>query len=672
MIRARFLGGIGTRTLAVVTKFRAIAIAMLLASCRGTVATTPRDVPLVVYVSTTGRDVATGTTSTEPVATLERARDIVRDLRHGGRAVVEIAGGSYRQRGPLVLTAEDSAVVWRAADRQKVIVSGGVEIANLGKVTDKATLARIDPSACDEVRVAQLRGIGDFGSPQRGGVGVFVDGEPQTLARWPNEGFTRIADVIEGAELDVRGAKGRATGTIVYAGDRPERWVGEPDVWLHGAWFWDWADDRERVTAIETERHIIRLAPPYHESGYRKGQWYYAYNVLPELDRAGEWYLDRESGRLYVWPSKAGVVTVSVASTLVEIKGAHDVELRGITFEQARGDAIRIVDNSRDVLVDHCTIRGIGGWGVKVIGGVNDRVTDSEITLTGQGGILLDGGDRPRLLPARHEAARNHIHHYSTWDRTYQPGISLVGVGNVARNNLIHDAPHEAIELSGNDHLIERNEIHHVCEETNDAGAIYGGRDWSMRGTVIRENYLHDLTGFETGGCKAVMLDDMLSGIEVSRNLFVRVGWAVFVGGGRDNRVVNNVFVDSGPDVHVDARALNWAAYSLPTTMVPRLEAMPYRSSPWKDAYPTLPGLLRDEPGAPKGNVIAHNISWRGKWSELEPGIESLVKFEDNLVDEDPHFVDEARGDFRLRADSPAFARGFTPIALDAIGLRRR
>ena len=60
-----------------------------------------------------------------------------------------------------------------------------------------------------------------------------------------------------------------------------------------------------------------------------------------------------------------------------------------------------------------------------------------------------------------------------------------------------------AIVFGGNEHLIEFNEIHDVCHESNDAGAIYGGRDWTMRGTVIRYNYFHDISGFEGADASA-------------------------------------------------------------------------------------------------------------------------------------------------------------------------
>ena len=40
----------------------------------------------------------------------------------------------------------------------------------------------------------------------------------------------------------------------------------------------------------------------------------------------------------------------------------------------------------------------------------------------------------------------------------------------------------------------------------------------------------------------------------------------------------------------------------------------------------------------------------------------------DNLVGTDPLFVDAARGDFRLKPDSPAYKLGFEPIPFEKIG----
>jgi hypothetical protein len=361
---------------------------------------------------------------------------------------------------------------------------------------------------------------------------------------------------------------------------------------------------------------------------------------------------------------------VSVAPTLVALHGVSYVTMRGFTVEAARGTAITVDGGAHDTISD-CTIRNVGGYAVRVAGGEHHTVARCDIYQTGDGGIILEGGDRKTLTPAGHCAEDNHIHHYGRWNRMYQPAIRLSGVGNRAAHNLIHDAPHQAVDFSGNDHVIEFNEIYAVCTESNDAGATYAGRDWTWRGNVIRYNYFHDIRGFQDQGCVGVYLDDMLCGTMIIGNIFYRVTAAAFIGGGRDNVIENNVFVDCDPAVHVDARAMNWAAYHVGTTMTERLLEMPYAQPPWSTRYPQLVDILRDQPAAPKGNVIARNICVGGRWEDIEEEARPLVLFKDNLLDQDPRFVDAAHGNFELRADSPAFKLGFVRIPVEKIGPRR-
>jgi len=258
----------------------------------------------------------------------------------------------------------------------------------------------------------------------------------------------------------------------------------------------------------------------------------------------------------------------------------------------------------------------------------------------------------------------------------YSAGISLSGVGNRATHNLIDNAPHQAISFGGNDHLMEFNEIHSVCHESNDAGAIYSGRDWTMRGTIIRHNYLHDITGFEGRGCVGVYLDDMFCGTEIVGNVFCRVSSAAFIGGGRDCTIENNIFVDCEPAVHVDARAMGWAKYHADEWVKEgnekgTLSGIRFRELPYSERYPKLVNILADDPWAPKGNVIARNICVGGRWDDIEAKARPLLVFRDNLLDQDPGFVDAATGNFQLKADSPAFKLGFKRLPIEQIGLYR-
>ena len=249
------------------------------------------------------------------------------------------------------------------------------------------------------------------------------------------------------------GAEIVMSGRFMYDGDRPKRWVGEKDSWVHGYWFWDWSDERQKVESIDAERRIISVSPPYHGYGYRVGQWFYRLNILAELDTPGEWYLDRETGILYFWPPaplEEGSAVVSVLDTLAQFTDVSHVTFQGAIFEAARGTAITIKDGTQTRIAG-CIFRNLGEWAVKIEGGTKHGVVGCDIYQTGSGGIGLNGsgiysrGDRgigrETLTPAGHFADNNHIHHYGRINRTYEAAISIAGVGNRATHNLIGEAP---------------------------------------------------------------------------------------------------------------------------------------------------------------------------------------------------------------------------------------
>lgn len=648
---------------------------------------------LELYVATNGSDAWSGRLAepnpqkTEgPFATLEAARDAVRKLRASGGlppegVTVTVRGGVYARTQVFQLNAGDSGAkeaptVYRTFPGETVRLLGGRVLPKLQPVTDEAILNRLPAEARGKVVQVDLRALGitDFGSAGGGGLELFFANQPMWLARWPNDGFVRIVDVLGPTPVDVRGTKGCVEGVFTFEGDRPARWVGEKDAWLHGYWFWDWSDQRQKIKAIDLEKRSIELAPPAHGYGYRKGQWYYAFNLLCEIDQPGEYYVDREAGVLYFWPpAEEGEAVVSVLPSLLRMDNVSCVVLRGFTFEGVRSTALSISGGASNRVVG-CTIRNAGGSALDVSGGAGHAVVGCDIYNCGAGGVSLSGGDRRTLEPAGHLADNNHIHHYGRWRPMYSAGLSLGGVGQRATHNLIDNAPHQAVSFGGNDHVIEFNEIHSVCFESNDAGAIYSGRDWTMRGTSIRNNYLHDITGLEGRGCVGVYLDDMFCGVDIVSNLFYRVTSAAFIGGGRDCRVENNIFVDCKPALHIDARAMGWAKYHADEWVKEgrekgTLSGTAYNKPPYSVRYPSLVGILDDDPWAPKGNVVVRNICVGGRWDDIEAKARPLVSLADNLAGVDPHFVNAEALDFRLKEDSPAFGLGFKPLPTEKMGV---
>ena len=650
----------------------------------------------LLYVSPAGNDAWSGGLKTPdasgadgPLATLDGARARIRVIKSSlgilekGGFRVELAPGTYRLQAPFTLAAEDGGtaedrVVYAASVKGQTIISGGMTVDTFTTVTDTAVLERLDEAVRAHIVQADLAALGvkEFGSPAGGGIEVYFRGKPMTLSRWPNEGFTTIQNIVVEDGHQIHGIKGSKTGIFTYEGDRPSRWVDEKDGWLHGYWFWDWSDQRQKIAEITPEKSQIRIEEPYHTYGYRPKQWYYAYNMLSEIDAPGEWYVDRATGILYFWPPEPvqpGDVAVSVLSNLVTIANAEHITLHGLTFELSR-DLALAVSGGAGVRVAACTFRNGGGDAVSLSGEQAHTIFGCKLSQLGGGGISISGGNRETLTPAGHVAENNHIYDYGRWYRMYRSGISVQGVGNRAAHNLIHSAPHIGIVFGGNDHVLEFNEIHRVCLESNDAGAIYTGRNWTMRGNMIRYNYLHEIQGYLEKGCVGVYLDDMFSSADIIGNVFYKVARAAFIGGGRDCAVVNNIFVDCNPALHVDARALNWAHYHADEWVEEgntkgTISGIRYKEPPYSERYPKLVGILDDEPKAPKGNLIARNICVGGTWEEIEGVARPYLTLENNLLDMDPLFVDREKRDFRLKEGSPAFAMGFEAIPVEKIGL---
>jgi hypothetical protein len=222
----------------------------------------------------------------------------------------------------------------------------------------------------------------------------------------------------------------------------------------------------------------------------------------------------------------------------------------------------------------------------------------------------------------------------------------MTGVGLRASHNLIHDHPHCAILYWGNDHVIEFNEIHHIALETGDVGAIYTGRDYTFRGNKVRYNFIHH-TGGVGMGSMGVYMDDCVSGTEVFGNVFYKVHWAMFIGGGRDHRVENNLFVDCDPAVRADGRGLDHSPVwheMVNDTMRKSLAQAPLAL--YRNRYPEMKFLDRYY-GPPEGpaitgqafhgvppdnNLIVRNVC-AGKW--LEAGWHAtpeMLRLENNLT----------------------------------------
>lgn len=506
--------------------------------------------------------------------------------------------------------------------------------------------------------------------------------QPEDYAQ---DGFVRIPEALSDTQFRLPGS-------------RYQEWSQDNAFWFQGLFNYYWADDSLPGAINEDGMVTLEDDPSY---GIAAGRPFFALNVLEELDTPGEWYLDRATGVLYFWPPSdlnGSAMAVSLLEDpLVTMKNAEHIRFESLTFEMGRENLVT-VSTGDSIRFDDCTFRNSGAYGVTVEG-ANNRIEDSLIYNTGSGGVRLSGGDRPTLTNGNNAVGNSEIHHFGRWDRTYKPGVMLYGVGNVVEHCEIHDAPHTAILLHGNEHRIEYNEIANVVQEANDAGAIYTGRDWGYRGNRIAYNFIHHTQSvFE--GSHAVYLDDAVSGIEVYGNILYETnGLATMSGGGRDNLFRNNILVAARAGHSTDRRAQSWANNNFAGNGRPEswnllgrinmdyddysaIVPIDYRQGAWAERYPALAAIPNDWLQVqdshwldPEGCVFSCNVVYSVGVTLNEStlggsgALDSYAEITQNL-EADPLFVNAAALDMHLRPESPVNdLECFQPIPVDLIGI---
>ena len=365
----------------------------------------------------------------------------------------------------------------------------------------------------------------------------------------------------------------------------------------------------------------------------------------------------------------------------ISIAKSSGITVQGITFECSRGIGVEM-KSAENCLLNNCVFRNLGSFAVNIADekegqvGKNNRIENCSISQTGAGGIKLSGGNRKTL-----EAAENHvcnciISNYNRINQTYCPGVQIAGVGNHISHCEIFDAPHFAIQLSGNDHLIEYNNIHDVCKVTDDVGALYYGRNPSERGHLVRYNYFHHISDVHSSS--AVYHDDGACGMMVFGNIFYKAGSKpVLIGGGSDNPYINNIFIDCPLAIHIDNRlqAYDWAKpWVEPGNLFEqRLNEINHRQPPYSTRYPELAKYWDDNPAFPKRNVVDKNVFVRT--AKIIKGKKEWLEYsENNFVTQDnPGFENEKEENFRIKKSSEIFTKvpGFQSIPFEKIGPKK-
>ncbi len=643
-------------------------------------------------------------------ATLAEVKSQIRTLLttdQPSSLTVHLSAGVYSP-ADFTFTAEDCAPTCQITyiGEPGTVIHGGLTVPSSDwQPPDEAMSARFDESIRDKIRMVDLTAYGlsysDWGEMQAIGAfsttakytdvpagsrcEAFCGEKRMTIARYPSEGYLKIeaiADVGDCAEFPAQNyyrdwgdrMNHRGGCYIIDRGTNAhlQRWADPSTAWAFGYFMWDWADSSTPITLDRTNR---RFFPKYvSRYGARAGALYYLYNVPEELDVPGEWYLDRQTGKMYFYPEE-GAATIDFycqETPLISCYGTANMTFENLTLRCTMGDGISCKG-------EHMTFRGLtiknlaGSAGM--INGSHNLVDTCEVTRTGKGGFYITGGDRQTLTPGYSRVTNCYIHDFSEVYQTYQPGVRLDGVGNTCDHCEICNSPHAAIMYGGNEHIIEYNYIHDMVLMSSDAGAIYAGYDWCAHGCIMRYNRLERIGQgeFHPDG---IYWDDGHSGQTAYGNLLIGVGKNGFlVGGGRENRVEDNVLIDCGTPIQYDDRNRDgfvhdgWARAAINKPDAPHwqhLKAVPYNEGIWLEKYPLLSKIITDfdrfnEPDFPinptysfvRRNVI---IDGEERLGRIAKSVYDYSTVENNPVYQSAEAAGLNTETWQFDADSPVFA----------------
>ena len=562
----------------------------------------------------------------------DRVRDMRRTLPDGEAVEVVFAPGVYPVDKTASLGAADSRTVWRAAEKGKVRFRGGKAVSP--SLFKNASLNGV------KVRVADVSLFlpdtlppwpNEFRCPPA--PWLYRNGMPLDIARWPNGNawMTFAGDTATAGEAADSG-RTASTGSIVCDDERAVRWNFEKGIWFYGYWCHDWAESFVKGGGYDAATKVLRFAGR-HQYGFGGKTWgfarrrFFALNALCELDSPGEWYLDRERRLLYVVPQdcepSARYALATLEAPFLKSAGLSDFTLDGIVFECAHAPTAVEMDGSARVTVRDCTFVNLGGAALQLTGR-DSSVSGCRFGNIGKTCVILSGGDRRNLVRSGIVVEGCAFRRWGRFVRTYTPGVLMQGCGQVVRNCTFRHAPHNAILFKGNDHLIENCEFDRVLMDTGDAGALYTGRNPSEMGTMIRNNWFHDLGDPEKRDyTSAVYFDDCDWGDSVVSNRFERVGRGVLLGGGNLFRIEGNTFTDCRIGIHVDSRGKSWKQWTEhPDWFYGKFASFMPFNDVWRRAYPKLETTLGDDPFVPWNNALVGNsFSGCGRDFQFDKGV---------------------------------------------------
>lgn len=558
-----------------------------------------------LYVSPGGKDewkgISPDITKTDgPFLTVEKAVRAARRLRQNGAGAVTVwlDGGRYERSRPITLTPEDGGnITFCAMSGKEPVFDYSRPILGLREETVSGI--RMWTALLPEVKSGEY----SFNC-------LYANNVRRARPRFPKTGYLRMK-AVDGFEINNDGFTNFQNGQQAFSYHADElpamKHPCEADVIVHHYWI----DERMPISEQDTDAcriaSVCRSAFILRDDVVKDYALYYLENVFEALSEPGEWYLEREQGKLFYIPMDGEtlgntVLSAPVGCRFLEIAGrpeegryCENITFEGVVFRNGdyyhpmtMGKAILRYFNGSPVCAEKtvplasapqaaihapgcvslrgarfcsfkkCRIENAGFYGMELGDGCTSvNIEHCEISGCGAGGIRISGSEdktRTALHTSNNRVADNHIYNGG---QVFAAGIGVLmmhSYGNLISHNHIHDFYYSGIscgwrwgfgESVSGENVIEYNHIHDLGKGLlSDMGGIYMlGR---QAGTILRGNHIHDVNSRNYGGW-GIYFDEGSSHIIAENNLAYRCSSeALHQHYGRENVVRNNILAFGG------------------------------------------------------------------------------------------------------------------------------
>lgn len=452
------------------------------------------------YISPSGNDTNTGTSTTSPWRTVSKVQ--ASNKLPGDQFLFE-RGGSYS--GEIAMATSGTAgseIVFGAYGSGNLpILKGSVSVTgwtvHSGNIY-KATVA----------------------SPVKY---VYINGVLQQLARFPNTGWL-LAGNCSNSQLT-------STGITQPSGT----WNGGELVIRSTNFSYE-----NSLISNQTGNTITYGNLVYNPSNFSWG--FFLRNKLSALDTEGEWFYDSTNGTLYLWaPGNTNPNTLNVEASIHDYgvkvgtwsAPRNNIRVENIKFMHYKLAGVKTEGGANNITVTNCAFEELY-HGIDSYFASNNKYLNSTFLKTYATAIhALDNNtlvERNRLndiamLPGMGETFFGYF------------GIQVGGLNNIVRENRIINTGYSGI-FGDSNALIEKNFVKGFLCTLNDGGGIY----WdSGSGITVQDNIVVDPVG-------------NLSSVAANNPVTVRLGFGIYFGNAQITgaRVQRNTVVNCDMGVWVD------------------------------------------------------------------------------------------------------------------------